>query len=1100
MSRVSVVQPNPTNPSTSLPAIGKSGQTGGRPSAVTDAALTFNDPSSAPPITSGATLLTESAIPPVSRTYDFELRSSSPHPTDASVTSSGTNRRTGTTIGQGGLATSTSFTRLTQNNPQSMTRDDEAAPSKHRSLGHSSSATTLPNHLKTTSQKLEYYLNWNKGWVPDEGSSSSLSGSSPSVTGVLTPRTRYDRLAQSVSAVPFREEKELHAHSAVAPPASTALTSKGRNHTLTPLAARGARTLTGSASTPALHQGRTLISSLSQASLHSNSFHHDDDNHDDDGMHFDPSVTSSSSFLSDSLTPIPSRRRPALFLPPSEFLAALMPDSVGVAHAVAHENERARAMAERFAQLMVQRKARRKARRRVGGMISNANSTGAAHESDGDDSPDEIGVEHLIAPSIGNNKRKPGLHHGQSILHQIQQIVRTVTEEKDAANGGAAKRRATHAQHDDDDDELNMRLNAKDDRSKSSMSGANGHEVALQTVIQAYMESTGLAGSVMAGGASAVSSGGSGTIKDRDGTSTFTTAKITRDVRLVLDYLKSNPVLKQELFDKIERRQALKRAQQAERAKTEPHLQQQSKVKLNILDAGNYVESRRQAVREAHRRERARQERQQSNKAEIDAYWNARMRMNDMNATYGPEMMARRARENAENERQAHVAWGWAMLSQLIPITYQFKARMKEILRQRFKSQVAASIVPTIRRAYVLNVTSKLNEERALALEKIKKCMVRYIRRWKWRKRREACLNVWKFLTLVKNAYSIRQGLKDSSLRSQIVKLQLWWRSNLEVIQSQNALIELAWNRCEARLIKSWMRQQKLNAKRAAASQSPSPAGVARTKRPIPAHLLGTNSPHRQRRLSTDMAFANTLANFNFNSNLHGSGRHHGESEMERDAQQGLAPKRIPRQQKREVIARFVKKRRHAYRQAMRNHQHVLRVWLDDHKHEIELRKARRELGFRNGVSSASASSSSNDSPLEPPPPPVFKLLPTNDELEHMIMNASKQYVLNKLRGAMNESHQAEVSLQQSATSRTSRAPGNNLTNQLTDNATGGIGTSPTFNPLNLIPIGTSSLVDRASSSSSLAHAASSGLLSGKGKRNPLIQEETEEEEEEGSN
>jgi hypothetical protein len=101
-----------------------------------------------------------------------------------------------------------------------------------------------------------------------------------------------------------------------------------------------------------------------------------------------------------------------------------------------------------------------------------------------------------------------------------------------------------------------------------------------------------------------------------------------------------------------------------------------------------------------------------------------------------------------------------------------------------------------------------------------------------------------------------------------------------------------------------------------------------------------------------------------------------------------MAPKRVPRPLKREFIKRYVLRKRAAFRQQVRQHEVLEARWHDLHKHELELLKARSERGFQ------------ESNTLQPPPKPVFRLLPPMHELDAMITQASKQYVLSKLRGA----------------------------------------------------------------------------------------------------
>lgn len=806
-------------------------------------------------------------------------------------------------------------------------------------LAHSASAHTLPSHLHSTSDKIEFFLNWNKGWGDNDADGSSSSATTAAqqiVSGVLTPRTRYDRLAQSVAAVPFASDE-----------------AKERDGRIAPLNL-GPRTLGSSASSPAL-----LGRNYSHSSLHG---------------------PPASSNTRGGAAP------PSLFMPPSEFLARLMPESLGVSYAVAAENARAALLAERFQTLLGARKARKKNRKRA---MADGKPTNDMDSVSSDSSSDEL--DDGVAPAhdtaaAGGAKRKPGTQHGAALLHQIQSIVRTVTEEKEAAlglTGPAVKRRGGGGG--DSDDEAPRAAAAKD-TSKAAMTA---DDVRLQSVIQAYMETTGLVGTVAAGGASST---GGGTILARDGSSTFTTAKITRDVRLVLDSFKTNPVLRADLFARIAARTAEKKAQDASRMAASGVLVRSqlplNRVAANTAAAWSHTESAREAARaEVAKRERARIQRARENKAAIDAIWLARSRERDLEVlrNCGPEMLARRARENAEAERVAHVAWGWIMFTRLIPRTQHLRWRLREIVQARITAQTAAFLVPAVRRSYVLNVTFRLTETRALALEKIKRVMVRYVRRWKWRKRRAACLHVWRLLALAKNARAIRHGLKDSSLRAQIVKLQTWWRGILLIVSCQQSLVERAWNRRETALIKNWAKKQKKAAAAAAANN-------ALTRKPGPQRGMSTG---HARGMSD---FASTL----------GSSLNPRAAQLERDTPQGLAPKRVPRAQKREVIERYVKRRRVAFRIAMRAHAIELQAWTDEHAHEIELRNARSELGLRIGsfADASGVGSGASRGVLEtlvPPSRPRLHLLPSGSDLENMILSANKQYVLSKLRGAMIE-------------------------------------------------------------------------------------------------
>jgi hypothetical protein len=73
--------------------------------------------------------------------------------------------------------------------------------------------------------------------------------------------------------------------------------------------------------------------------------------------------------------------------------------------------------------------------------------------------------------------------------------------------------------------------------------------------------------------------------------------------------------------------------------------------------------------------------------------------------------------------------------------------------------------------------------------------------KWRFKRRRAAALQLYRFVTLVKGMRTIRDSLKNSTIRSQAARIQVWWRRMIRVIKGQRMLLELYWNRRERALI-----------------------------------------------------------------------------------------------------------------------------------------------------------------------------------------------------------------------------------------------------------------------------------------------------------
>jgi len=893
-----------------------------------------------------------------------------------------------------------------------------SAPTTHSS----STSHLLPSHLRSPRSQLAYYLSASRGWREhdddDQGeieldheyeeehkygleteakpvsrprtATGGVSGSGHS--SVLTPRSRYERLAESVRQISF-------------------------DHDATN--ADNLRPLASSASSPAI----LAASDPFQHSL---------------------STSTSTSSLSS--------------YPSSSSLISLYSSSLGMAAAVRDENQRARRLAERYATLAAARKARRRQKKEGGGAAGMGMQDDDDDEAEFDDG-DEYGLESgsMMESSVSSlskstSKRKGGLPPGQQLLQQIHAIMRSVAEEKEglaAALAGALagskgttggeKRRNIHHDHDD----------AADGGDDGRVDGSVGHaaskkkDAALRSVIQQYLEASGIAGSVAAGGSSfAVGSsvsaavdgddrvsrpghsrgrgstgsvvGGGDVLKEREGASTFTTSKITRDVKLVLDYLKGNTVARQELMDRVKRRQEQKKLKkERERAAMIAaareasgqggqggqgtfHPDDLNLIRRNQREAGQMTAAARAAERAAHmERERARLAAARATKAQLDSAHEAATQSlaAGIRRRFGEEAAgAGQKRVGGVDERVQRFQSGWLMLLQLAPLTHHFQTQLKATIQNRITSQVHSFLHPLLQRNYIMNVSARLHASRSTALGAIKRACLRWVRRWKWRRRRTSALTLYRFLTLISNANALRQGLKDSSQRSQVMKLQQWWRNMEMVIESQRKLLELKWNRREQQLIYEWqrkMRKEERLAARASGGRDGS-RGSMSSKKSLPPHLLGSRPSHHsassRRSTAGSVDFTNALTRFHAN-NAAAAG-----VDADSDGSPVFAPKRIPKSMKRSIIKEIVRERRAEHRTKRRAYTKLVDRWQMEHAHEIELVKARRELANKQQMML--------DQDLAPPPAPTFKLLPHNTELDQIILQASKQYVLSKLRGA----------------------------------------------------------------------------------------------------
>jgi hypothetical protein len=476
----------------------------------------------------------------------------------------------------------------------------------------------------------------------------------------------------------------------------------------------------------------------------------------------------------------------------------------------------------------------------------------------------------------------------------------------------------------------------------------------------------------------------------------------TNSVKIILDYYRNNNQAREELEQRVERTKQHKLSQTK-------HFGEQLKKNKELAAnySPDYVKKLRRNIAERDQNKRKLAE-QRKLAADL-----ANSRANDGNSMqlFTTEQLKRIAAEKERKFKLQRVQVSWLMMTKLIPITNLFQNQLISSISHRIEAETQEFVTKSMQEIYQNSITWQYQQRKAQASEVLRRSIGRWACKWRFRRNRRLAGELWKFLTLVKTMTAIRSGLRESSVRSQIVKLQCWWRIHYSVIKAQRNLIEIKWNRRENIISKQAMRlagdMEQLNKGESAAidglftSRSHhNPTEIIETSVTMEQNAI--NKAERGKTKATAPASSNSSTNLSLkapNSPGHGTRTVPPSLKREKTAiNRGIdlsvaSHKQIPKQQRRETVNFIVAKRRAQYRAVLRFHFAQVAQFLRVHAHDIELSKARLELGI----------SSERANIPQPPRRPTFKLIPSNSEIDAAINNAAKAFYLTKLNQQIQE-------------------------------------------------------------------------------------------------
>jgi hypothetical protein len=375
---------------------------------------------------------------------------------------------------------------------------------------------------------------------------------------------------------------------------------------------------------------------------------------------------------------------------------------------------------------------------------------------------------------------------------------------------------------------------------------------------------------------------------------------------------------------------------------------------------------------------RENQAKQKKKQREIELLKLSEIREREILQENSPELIKKLQAQREELVKTKKFQLAWIMMSQLVTRTRNIKQNMKYIIDKRIENETEQLFTTKFDSIYYNSLTWQQLNRRETARMILERSLTRYARKWKFRRQRAAALDIWKLLTLVKAAQAIRQGLKDSSVRSQIVKIQSWWRRILKIIIAQRNLIEVKWLRREQLIARQTARKNQ-ERRRSLAGHS----GIVNNIGGLSiSPMSGLQLVNRRNLLTGQDFLSSPIRTAN-------SGK-----KVARGIDLDMtAYKPVPKSYRKQTIAQLVASRRSSHRAKLRMHFKALQRFHQLHSHEIELARARADLGMKNEWMKV---------PKEPEAPRMIHI-PPNEELDAAIEAASKSFYLTKLQSKLSE-------------------------------------------------------------------------------------------------
>ena len=362
--------------------------------------------------------------------------------------------------------------------------------------------------------------------------------------------------------------------------------------------------------------------------------------------------------------------------------------------------------------------------------------------------------------------------------------------------------------------------------------------------------------------------------------------------------------------------------------------------------------------------------------------------------------------------------------------------RAKEALLPRLRAELESSVDVAASSLLHSALTSRLAEARDAALIVLRRSLASYGLRWQWQRRRKAAVLLLHFLSLVRTAHTIRQALRDSSVLSQILTLQRWWRRQRKVHEAQKVVVAIKWRRREALRSKQAQMQQQgggsAGPAAAAAVGGHQPAGPsAASGQPLSftsSSSVSSSSPAveavdgvvgslRERRRPT-VGDGQRRGDLRLRGHSHGGAATASSTSASSSSYSSATSvsdvssvyKALPRAAQLLAVSQLLSERRLQHRQRLRRYFAAWQRYQAEFATKLELQRTKQLLGIDPTQSNAAAAphaqqlagahgrSITASSSLPPPPiRPRFRLLPSNAELDSELSAASRAYFLSRL-------------------------------------------------------------------------------------------------------